>query len=196
MVTFYCSVALRQRRQQGRLFCLLQACGRQWSRRVERRNVLTVDTLGSRVWVCVCLPLCPCVSVCPFSWQTELWEKVPLQTASIVCPPFIPWQFIPLISDGENRRCNKFNPMQHFRLAYMNHFWLASTWHGWAINETAQSHSGLAKFRDLCPIYDQSLLGANHCQCRYIVSYNRFWLLLIRGPKHSRLHLRARHKIC
>lgn len=189
-------MALRQRRQRGRLFCLLHGCGRQWSRRVERRNVLTVDTLGSRVWVCVCLPLCPCVSVCPFSWQIEVWEKVPLQTASIVYPPFISWRFIPLISDGENRRCNKFKPMQHFQLAYMNHFWLASSWHGWAVNETAQSHRGLAEIRDLCPVKGQSPLCANHCQCRHIVGHNGFWLLLIQDPKHYRLHLRARHKIC
>lgn len=122
MVTFYCSVALRQRRQRGRLFCLRHGCSRQWSRRVEHRNVLTVDTLGSRVRVCVCLSLCPCVSVCPFSWQIGLWEKCPYKWRLLSTLHLFAVRFIPLISDGENRRWHKFNPLQHCD----SHTWITS----------------------------------------------------------------------
>lgn len=56
---------------------------------------------GLSVRLSVTLSLCQCVSI----FMTDRTVgKVPLQTASIVYPPFISWRFIPLISDGENRR--------------------------------------------------------------------------------------------
>lgn len=56
---------------------------------------------GSSVRLSVALSSRQCVSI---SVTDRTVGKVPLQTASIVHPPFSSWRLIPLISDGENRR--------------------------------------------------------------------------------------------
>lgn len=99
---------------------------RQWRRRAERRrNVLTVDTLGSRGlrWLCICLSVCsfaprrlPSVSVRPLSRHAELWEKsAPLsarQTTTSIVSIYFMAAHCKLMSDGEKRGCNKFGPMR------------------------------------------------------------------------------------
>lgn len=74
-----CVLLLCGRGGRENAFCLLHVCGRTMIQACGVQECPYCRHSRKSAWVCVCLSLCPPVSVCPFSWQTELWEKCPYQ---------------------------------------------------------------------------------------------------------------------
>lgn len=95
--------------------------------------------LGSSARLSVALSTSQCVSI---FMTNRTVGKMSLQTASIVCQLFI-WR---AVSDGENRRWDKFNPMHELLLISLNPA------------RPSQSRWGPAESRTPYPIERQSLL--------------------------------------